>query len=431
MLGLLRGDNRVTTRYELVTWDYPTKWVEFNILARIPRLEELGRALGDEIESSKYRGRQLTLVGHSQGGLVIQAYLTRLLGEGKAAKLRDVRQVILFATPNEGSTTGFNLRRLATTFFRNPQETTLRVLNPDVSDMRATIREQIVTASRDSAVTWRVPIHALCGIQDDVVPEASARGPFESVKCVQGTHFSIIKPANETAPGYARLLELLLEPGGHLHRFEIETYDTVIRVEPRDNQIMVTGGKNERRIEFDNYAKLERSVTFAAGNRCKDYFRIRYGTRAGGHVIGHASHPNEAPSADRGLSEDTGLYYEFGFTPEYGETYCGTVEVYKGFDQRERDIHFHLGHDSHYRRLKYTLDLSAYMAAGWRVSDEPTLYLDPRDLEHGELCRNRSSRQAVMMSSRTADGLYHWELQDVWKGITDIVWDVAKSPSSV
>jgi len=232
MLELLQGDEDVTSRYEFVTWEYPTKWVELNLLGRIPRLQEIGRSLAGEIDSPRYRGRRVTLVGHSQGGLVIQSYIAALLTSGQGAQLRSVEQAIFFATPCEGSTTAMSFRRLFSSVFNNPQEMTLRVLNPDVSDLRAIIRERVVSATTDSGISWRVPIHAFCGLQDNIVPEASARGVFDNIKEVKGTHFSIIQPSDRSDARYAEFVELLLEPGGHAHRFDVETYECVVRVEP-------------------------------------------------------------------------------------------------------------------------------------------------------------------------------------------------------
>ena len=425
LLSLFGGDESITSRYELRTWDYPTKWIELNILGRIPRLQELGRSLGDEIDSPAYRGRPLTLVGHSQGGLVILSYFADLLSRGQAYRLGGVRQAICLATPFEGSTTAMSFRALASTFFRNPQETTLRVLNPDVSDMRAAVRERIVTATRDSETSWRVPIHAVCGLQDNIVPEASARGPFESVRRVPGNHFSILDPRDRTDRRYTELTELLLDPGGHLHRFEIERYETVIRVEPRIRQtIFARSEKNPRAVEFDNFGTLKRTVRFAASNRCRNPFTIKYGTRKGGYVVGHESHRNEAPAAEIGRGEDTGEFYQFDFTPEYGQEYCLNVEVYSGFSPGERDVHFHLGDHSHYRTLTYVLDLSAYTSAGYRLSMGPHFYLQPEDIPHGVMCRNRGAREPQPVAVRLGEGIYRWEFSEIRKGVVDIVWDV-------
>ena len=230
---------------------------------------EIGRSLSDEIDSPTYRGRPLTLVGHSQGGLVILSYLAELLGKGEGSCLRDLRQSVLLATPCEGSTTGFNLRRLASTLFSNPQELTLRVLNPDIADIRDVIDKRVVAATADSDTAWRVPIHAFCGMQDNVVPAASARGPFESVRRVPGTHFSILTPDDANDRRYTEFAEVLLDPGGHLHRFEIDSYETMIRVEPSAHLAVTCPGKNPRVVEYDNYGTLRRTVRFAGSNRCR------------------------------------------------------------------------------------------------------------------------------------------------------------------
>ena len=427
MLELLQGDEDVTSRYEFVTWEYPTKWVELNLLGRIPRLQEIGRSLAGEIDSPRYRGRRVTLVGHSQGGLVIQSYIAALLTSGQGAQLRGIEQAIFFATPCEGSTTAMSFRLLFSSVFTNPQEMTLRVLNPDVSDLRAIIRERVVGATTDSGISWRVPIHAFCGLQDNIVPEASARGVFDNIKEVKGTHFSIIQPSDRPDARYAEFVELLLEPGGHAHRFDVETYECVVRVEPRQPQSIRTASeKNPRTVTFDNYATVTRTVKFSPANRCKDKYKIRYSTRKEGYVVGHASHRNEASPADTGRWEDTGTFYEFDFTPEAGNQYRLKVEVYRGFDEDNRDLHFHLGNDSRYRRLTYVLDLSAYIAGQYIVAEGPHFYLEPTDVGHSELCKQRAARDPLEPVSRTPDGIFRWELEDVEQGVVDIVWNVAR-----
>jgi len=424
LLGLLGQDERITSRYELATWDYPTKWVEVNILGRIPRLQELGRALASELDSPRYRGRELTLVGHSQGGLVIQSYIAEALGSGRAHLLHDIRQAIFLATPSEGSTTGISLRRLVSLLFNNPQEVTLRVLNPDVSDIRSVIRERVVAAVKDSEYELRIPIHAFCGLQDDIVVEASARGVFDSVRSVAGTHFSILKPENVGDPRYSEFVELLFEPGGHSHRFEISEYETELRVEPRvPQEIRTRSETNPRTVTFDNYASLKRTVAFAASNRCRHNFVIQYGTRGNGYVVGHASHPNCASPADIGRADDTGTFFRFEFVPEYGEQYCLNLDVYNGYSTGSRDVHFHLGDHSYYRKIRYLLDLSPYLDAGWSVRQPPALYLTPKDSGHGEICAQRAARTPLVPKSERP-GVYRWELENVRQGVVDIVWDV-------
>src|SRR3954467_13335691 len=84
LIQLLSKDERITSRYEFACWDYPTSWFSLNLRGRIPRLKEVSRALRNEIDSPRYRGRTITLIGHSQGGLVIQRWIADLLEEGEA-----------------------------------------------------------------------------------------------------------------------------------------------------------------------------------------------------------------------------------------------------------------------------------------------------------------------------------------------------------
>jgi pimeloyl-ACP methyl ester carboxylesterase len=423
ILELLRSDEGLAQRYEFATWEYPTSWFNLNLLGRIPRLAELGRALGDEVESPRYRGRGLTLVGHSQGGLVIQSYVSQVLQAGEGPKLRGLRQAIFFATPTLGSTTAMSLRILFSTLFSNPQELTLRVLNPDVSDMRAVIDQRVVATTVDSDTAWRIPIHAICGMQDAIVPEASARGGFDSLRTVQGNHFTILKPKDREDDRYREFAELLLEPGGHKQRYEIASYKTAIRVEPRDRQeIAVPSAKNPRTVVFDNYATVKRSVRFQPSNRCLRPFTIRYTTRKEGYVAGHPSCANIAPFSEIGRGEDSGTYFQFDFKPAPEEEFSLIVEVYRGFNEGDRDVHFHLP-EARYAQLEYVLDLSAYVAAGWSVKP-PMLRFHREDRAHDELCRSRIASEPIAPRSATPEGLWTWELEDVDHGVADIVWDV-------
>lgn len=430
LLALLRDDSRITERFELRTIDYPTKWFELNVLGRIPRLAELGRFLGGEIDSPDYRSRDLVLVGHSQGGLVIQTWFEQVLHANAARRLAQIRQVVLFATPNEGSNFAFNLRRILFKLFTNPQEISLRAFDPDIADLRSLIKERIVHATTDTAASWRVPVHTFCGMQDDIVLEASARGPFTSVKSLPGDHFGIIRPKDRQDRRYTEFVELLLEETGHAHRFVVERYETSLHVEPRPAQssIHTRSEKNPRDVIFDNYGRLRRTVRFAPGNRCLDRFTIRYGTRKEGYVVGHCSHNNLVSPADRGLWEDNGTFVQFDFVPVDGEDSWFEVEIWKGFDAGERDVHFHLGNHSHYQHLDYVLDVSAYVAAGRAVTKAPLLYYHPQDHEHGELCRRRERSTPSPPDSATPDGVFRWQLRDVRTGIVDIVWDVAAAP---
>lgn len=63
---------------------YATKLVQLGPLKRIPSFDTVADSLKEYLDTEAEGYRRLALVGHSQGGLVIQRCLTRLLGEGRA-----------------------------------------------------------------------------------------------------------------------------------------------------------------------------------------------------------------------------------------------------------------------------------------------------------------------------------------------------------
>jgi hypothetical protein len=426
MLALLRGDEGITSRYELDTFGYPTSWIEMNILGRIPALPELGRALAGRIHSSKYRGRTLTLVGHSQGGLVILSYFQHLLSNGRAQELRPVRQAIFFATPFGGSVKGMSVRQMASTMITNPQELTLRALNPDIAQMNSTIQTSVIKATSDCETSWRIPLHAFGGLQDDVVPEASAREGIENFTPIMGDHLSIVNPLDRNDERYTRLADLLLAPGGHAHRFEIDHYETVVTVEPRERQtIHLPSERNPRDVEYDNFGTIRRTVRFSPANCCMDTFTIQYETQKNGYVIGHPSHHNEAADEVQQNAANGGVRYQFDFKPNSQHPFCLQVDIYNGFGEGNRDVHFHHKNNCHRRRMTYVLDLSAYVAAGYEVKS-PRLFLDPDRTTHDDLCHQRILDNPVPVDSSTPNGVYRWELHEVREGVVDILWNVAE-----
>lgn len=427
MLELLRADERIAEQYDLETWtDYPTKWLELNVLNRIPRVEEIGRSLLNDLQAPRFRGREITLVGHSQGGLVIQACFAKALADANASLLRNVRQAIFFATPCLGSKTAMSLRLLMASFASNSQEVTLRVFNPEITDIRSAVRERIVGATCDDDRTWRIPVHVFCGMQDNIVPEATARADFESVFPVRGNHFTILRPEDRGDERYAQLAQLLLEPGGHAHRFEVEEFENVLKVEPVPLSEISSGGRRPRTVVYDNYATLDRRIRFAASNRRREPYTISYTTRNDGLLLGTTSQENEASSSELTVADTTRAYYRFDFTPEADKVFRLLLQIYRGFDEGQRNVHFHLADHSWYQRVIYEVDLSPYLAAGWTITREPELYFDPSHYKHGARCDGRALTNPVPVTSQPRSGAFRWMLQNVREGTVDIVWDVGQ-----
>jgi pimeloyl-ACP methyl ester carboxylesterase len=152
---------------------------------------------------------RLFLVAHSQGGLIVQRYLARMINSGKGQQLSKIRGVMLFACPNDGS--DFMLPLRSAWWPGHPQVRALTPLNPDVKDAQRTVLDQIVYAQSVGASSCPIPFWVFGGDADNVVGRASAQGVFPRVFMLPGDHFSIIRPETLRDPVYVALRTHLLE----------------------------------------------------------------------------------------------------------------------------------------------------------------------------------------------------------------------------
>jgi len=429
ILEFLRQDERVGGSLELACFSYPTSVAQLRFLRRIPRLAEVANALDAFLGSTRFAGyHDITLVGHSQGGLVIHAYLAGKLRSGNSQELHRIREVITIATPHQGSTILSLPRKVLYTFIGNPQELALRVHNPELADVLSDVDERIESIEPGDPRGWPVAVHCFNGQEDRVVLEASARGPFEHLTSVRGDHSTILQPNDPTDPRYDHLVDALLEPDGHKNVWEVDAFEQHVKVEPlegRQQDVVARYGGHERVVHTDNVARVSRTVTFSRKNRCSRPFTLRYATRNDGFVdplmIGGE---NEALANETRAWEDTGTETVFKFTPKAGKTFTLDLTVYKGFDLGHRDVHFHLGMwRARYRTVRFSLDLSAYAGvASWPL--EPKFRFYEEETRHDDLCRSRAgSVEAMPPKTTEPKGIWTWELHDLRCGIYDVSWD--------
>ena len=440
--GLLEKDKRVTSRFDLARFHYRTKSVAFT--KRLPSLSEVADELSEFIRAETSRGyRDITLVGHSMGGLVIQKYIKGELNEGRGDELARLRQVILLAPPNLGSEKLGLLRRIVSFFFPNPQEENLRVFAPEVSSTQKHLFESVVDAPRRTRRESPVPFICFYGKDDDIVLEQSARGVFDNLQELPGDHSSIIRPTRDDDPCFTQFVDYMLEPAGHRNFFEVAEWGVSVKVEPRDPTVPVVAayGETRRDVFTDNYARLTRWVKFSRRNRCDTSFELSYKTLGGGWVAFRTSHPNEiGPQVERDYDYDgNNACFKFtprvaddgGPAPDAGEEYRLDVDIYKGFDEGRRDLHFHLAdYDCVYHRIFFRLDLTAYLSAGYEVTDEPKLYLHDGPNKCGA-CKERELGEDRPPKTREARGVWEWEIDGaregvIRDGIVDVKWDVAR-----
>lgn len=184
---------------------------------QVPEYDDIADQLGT------FMGRftdtdRVVLVSHSQGGLIVQRYLSRTLRVRKGHTLAPIKCLVMYACPNSGSLFMGQARRLAF-FWRNPQERQLRVFNRDVLETQRHVLADVVGAQRQAESQWPVPVYAYGGTSDKIVPARVARGPFTEGGALSGDHFGVVRPADRSADSYQVLRSHLLavlravEPG--------------------------------------------------------------------------------------------------------------------------------------------------------------------------------------------------------------------------
>ncbi|MFE9889041.1 alpha/beta fold hydrolase [Streptomyces scopuliridis] len=178
----------------------------------VPDVDDIAESLKVYLETEAADHRDLVLVAHSQGGLVVQRYLARMLGTGRGADLARIRRIVLFACPNNGSQFALTLRRRWLGW--NPQERQLRPLDAVVTDAQRIVINQVVHAREVTGSTCPIPITAYAGESDGIVTPASARSVFPDNGGLPGDHSTVIRPATVADRSYTALKRLLKDARG-------------------------------------------------------------------------------------------------------------------------------------------------------------------------------------------------------------------------
>lgn len=193
----------------LLPFKYDSPKLHINPLRRIPDLNDIADSLRGylSVEASAYQ--RLVLVSHSQGGLVVQRYLSRMLADGQGDDLARIKGIVLFACPNDGSELLLSVRRK---FLRNnPQERDLRPLSTEVKEAQRRVISHIVHATVLTSSSCPIPVAAYAGESDNIVPRASAQSVFPDASVLPGDHFTIVQPNTTTHRSYTALKRRVLD----------------------------------------------------------------------------------------------------------------------------------------------------------------------------------------------------------------------------
>ena len=164
---------------------------------RIPDYDDIAQTLATRYRVQLAEVSAIAIVTHSQGGLILQQFLTWMLDQGYGRELARIRTIVMLACPNAGSQYLRSIRHVLG-FGRHAQAGSLEVLNRRVADTHRNVIRKIVNATGVDDHQCRIPFHVYAGASDKIVPAASAQGAFPDAMELAGDHFSILDPA---APG--------------------------------------------------------------------------------------------------------------------------------------------------------------------------------------------------------------------------------------
>ena len=199
---LLAKDGYIERFFDLELFTYESPAVIFNPLKRIPDSADVANQLVTALKGQvRFNGRScIVLVGHSQGGLIIQRMLVDAVRDDRANEdLARIRGVVLLATPNGGSELFLSARRAIDLLWSHPQEQNLRPFNDEIADIHSALLKRVVYAQHATAGSRPIRFDVYTGASDGVVPAHSARGMFPNTGTLPGDHSSIVRPtANQT-----------------------------------------------------------------------------------------------------------------------------------------------------------------------------------------------------------------------------------------
>ena len=203
--SLLQSDSDLAA-VAIFLWGYPT-----GFFRHVPGIWEAAKQLQTEIRIRLSNYKNVVLVGHSLGGLVIRATLIDALKNGRGDDIKTVKHIVTFGTPNDGS----QLASIARAFgLANRQLADLGVTSDSVTELRNEWVNRVYAPNieRGQELTKRkIPLTAVVGVEDTIVTPDSARSFFQNPppESVPGDHRSMTLPQSSEDTCYMLVKKVL------------------------------------------------------------------------------------------------------------------------------------------------------------------------------------------------------------------------------
>jgi tetratricopeptide (TPR) repeat protein len=197
--------------YRFYFWGYPSELKLSYAVTKYfweddPEIETIGKALRTLLDHYTADAPRLTLVGHSMGGLVIQAFVLEEIGRRSHAHLDRLVEIVLYGTPSGG------LGKAQWGSFLKNQISNMSDAGPFIRKLRDGWKQWIDDQRSVPDRLARFRLTVVAGLKDRFVPPESALTPFpfDEHEYTPGNHTDMVKPAVAGELPYRILKQRLL-----------------------------------------------------------------------------------------------------------------------------------------------------------------------------------------------------------------------------
>jgi len=190
--------------YDIFSWGYHTKPELKNLVLRYfwtdnPSIATIANGLRTQLDHRTDGHKRLMLIGHSMGGLAIQAFIVDELLNQRSKHLERLTEVVLLGTPSGG------LVKAQWGALLDPEVHDMSATGDFVLKLRRHWKELVDDRRANPEAPARFRLTLVAGMKDKFVPETRSLDPFplDEKERVPGNHIEMVKPAGTGSVVYA------------------------------------------------------------------------------------------------------------------------------------------------------------------------------------------------------------------------------------
>lgn len=198
----LLAKDKSLDKVDFLFWGYPTK-----LFGNNEKLGTIGKHFKTEIDYlPKNKYKNIVLVAHSMGGLVVRSYVVQALIDGHGNDLERIRKIVLLGVPNEGIDKADSVPE-----FVNDQIADMKTASELVIELRKYWIQRVTSTTISDQYNRKIPVLSVAGFDDNFVPKESVLSYFTATAITDGDHRSMVKPKTTSHLSYRIIRRVILD----------------------------------------------------------------------------------------------------------------------------------------------------------------------------------------------------------------------------